>query len=86
VIWYVVIALAAGSLLVLGVAAALLLRRLGALGIAVRRLRLRLDEAQRLMPKIVALQQEVTAVQERAELLQHALAGQRDGRTAVTRR
>ncbi len=85
-IWYVVIALAGGSLLLLGVAAALLLRRLGALGIAVRRLRLRLDEAQRLMPKIVALQQEVTAVQERAELLRHTHAGQRDGRPAVTRR
>jgi hypothetical protein len=85
VIWWVVVVLVAGSLLVLGVSTALLLRRLGHLGVAVRRLRLRMQDAQRLAPAMTALQQraerlqqEVAAVQERADLLRAARVGRQD--------
>ncbi|GAA1798047.1 hypothetical protein HC028_14015 [Planosporangium flavigriseum] len=72
-IWSLVIVLVVGSLLLLAVAAAPLLRRLRELGIAARRLELRVADVQRLMPAVTALQsraermqQEVVAVQERA--------------------
>ena len=84
-IWWVVIALVVGSLLVLGVAAALLLRRLGELGIAARRLGLRARDAQRLAPAATGLQrraeqiqQEIAAIQERADLLRASRVGRPD--------
>jgi hypothetical protein len=76
VIWWLVIALVAGSLILLAVAAAVLLRHLTRLGIAARQLQFRLTEARRLEPAMTALQeraeqmqQEVGAIQERAALL-----------------
>jgi hypothetical protein len=78
VIWWLVIVLLAGSLLILAMAAVPLLRRLGELGIAARRLGLRAADAQRLVPAVTALrqraeqmQQELSVVQERAARTQH---------------
>jgi hypothetical protein len=73
VIWWLVIVLMAGSVLILATAAVPLLRRLGDLGTAARRLELRAADARRLVPAVTALQrraeqmqQDLAAVQERA--------------------
>jgi hypothetical protein len=85
VILWLVIALVGGSLLVLAVAVGVLLRHLGQLGIAARRLQLRLADAQRIVPGVTALQEraeqmqhEVTAIQDRAVLLKGPRVGRRD--------
>jgi hypothetical protein len=62
VIWWVVIVLVAGPLVVLAVALALVLRRLGALREAVRRLLLRARDAQALALAVTALQQRADAL------------------------
>ena len=84
-ILWLVIALVGGSLLVLAVAVGVLLRHLGQLGIAARRLQLRLADAQRIVPGVTALQEraeqmqhEVTAIQDRAVLLKGPRVGRRD--------
>ncbi|MGC9669958.1 hypothetical protein ACNTMW_25875 [Planosporangium sp. 12N6] len=76
-IWSLVIVLVVGSLVLLAVAVAPLVRRMGELGVAARRLGLRRTDVQRLMPALAALQQ-------RAEQLQHDVATVED-RAARTR-
>jgi hypothetical protein len=86
VIWWISGALVVGSLVVLALAVAAVLRRLGRLNLVVRRLRLRVADVERsTLPKITALQEgaerlqeQVVVAQERAERLQSRRVGQRD--------
>jgi HAMP domain-containing protein len=79
VIWWLVIVLVAGSLLVLAMAAVPLLRRLDELGIAARRLQLRAVDAQRLVPAVTSLQQRAEQMQQGLTVLQERAAQMQGG-------
>jgi Tfp pilus assembly protein PilN len=86
VIWWIGIGIVVVSLLILVASAVPLLRRLGDLGVAARRLRLRVAEAQRMVPALAALQEraeqmqhDVAAIQERAAHRPDAHVSRRDG-------
>jgi hypothetical protein len=80
VIWWLVIILVVGSLLVLAIAAVPLLRRLGELGIAARRLGLRAADARRLVPAVTALQQRAEQMQRELAVIEERTARMRGGR------
>ncbi|HEV7898923.1 MAG TPA: hypothetical protein VGP31_13885 [Planosporangium sp.] len=84
-IWWLVIVLVAGSLLALAVAAVPLVRRAGELGIAVRRLGLRVADVQRLVPAVTALQQRAEQMQRELAAVQERAARTRSGRQPAGR-
>jgi hypothetical protein len=85
-IWWISGILVVGSLALLALAIVSVLRRLGRLDLVVRRLRLHRAEVERAtLPRITALQEgaerlqeQVTVVQERAELLKARGVGRAD--------
>ncbi|GII22461.1 hypothetical protein [Planosporangium mesophilum] len=84
-IWFLVVILVAGPLLALAVTAVPLVRRLGEAGIAVRRLGLRVAEAQRLVPAVTALQQRAEQMQRDLAAVQDKAAGARKDRQSTGR-
>jgi hypothetical protein len=85
VIWWIVIVLLAGSLLILAIAAVPLLRRLGELGVAARRLGLRAAHAQRLVPAVTALQHRAERMQQELAAIEERSARMRRDRQATGR-
>jgi hypothetical protein len=80
VIWWLVIVIVVGSLLILALAAGPLLRRLRELGIVARRLELRVRDAQRLVPAVTALQQRAEQMRQDLAVVQERAARTRGGR------
>ncbi|MCW2641280.1 MAG: hypothetical protein JWP76_3586 [Dactylosporangium sp.] len=84
-IWWLVIVLVVGSLLILAIAAVPLLRRLGELGIAARRLALRTGDAQRLVPAVTALQHRAEQMQQDLAAIEERTTQMRGGRQSTAR-
>jgi hypothetical protein len=85
VIWWLVIVVVVGSLLILALAAGPLLRRLRDLGIAARRLELRVRDAQRLVPAVTALRQRAEQMQQDLAVVQERAARTRGGHRPTSR-